>query len=316
MREEDWVESLSRRFPFSRGVGIGDDAAVLEEQSVSGKLVITTDLLVDGVHFRLRDIPPRKLAMKSLAVNLSDLAAMGARPLFYTLALSLPAGYMGEKLLHFYDGLEEGNRRWGVELVGGDFSAGSVLMVSITAFGEAEKPVFRRGARVGDYLMVCGRLGWSKLGLTQLLNGVKTSQFIKAHFEVEPLLVEGMTLGKYASAMMDVSDGLLKDLKRLCTASGTGAEIDGDSLDMDPAYLSACREFQLEPLETALNGGEDYALLFSISPEALKEVGRIDSGAPLRVIGRIVQKERGVRVFSQGQELNIHREGFDHFDMT
>lgn len=313
MKEEDWVETLSRRFPFSRGIGIGDDAAVLSPDAVQGKLVITTDLLVEGVHFRLNDISPRQLAQKSLAVNLSDLAAMGAKPLFYTLALALPPHYMAEALHRFYDGLEEGNRRWGVELAGGDFSAGTVLTVSITAFGEAERPILRRGAREGDLVGVCGRLGWSKLGLNQLLGGMKDSPFIHAHVAVEPLLQEGVVLGRYASAMMDVSDGLLKDLRRLCAASGVGAEIDGDRLDMDPSYLSACRECRMEPLETALNGGEDYALLFSIPEEASQEIEKTPGGVPFRVIGRIVPAEKGVRVFSQGRELFLKQDGFDHF---
>jgi thiamine-monophosphate kinase len=313
MREEAWVESLRRRFPFSRGLGIGDDAAVLAPDSRRESLVLTTDMLVEGVHFRKGDLTPAQLALKSLAVNLSDLAAMGARPLFYTLALALPADYMGLCLEEFYDGLEQGNRRWGVELAGGDLSAGSILTISITAVGEAARPVLRSGSRVGDLLAVCGRLGWSKLGLHDLLNGQRKGPFAEAHISVEPLLAQGQTLGPLASAMMDLSDGLLKDLGRLCSASGLDAEIDAAALPLDRVLSDRCRTLGWSPLETVLVGGEDYALLFTAGVQEMAKIKTLVLEPDISVIGRMVPGGGQVRVFENGRERVVEVECYDHF---
>lgn len=313
MREEDWVESLRKRFPFSYGVGIGDDAAVVRSVPGNRPWVITSDLLVEDVHFRLGELSPQQLALKSLAVNLSDLAAMGAKPLFYTLALVLPPDCMGAWLQQFYDGIQEGNRRWQVELAGGDFSAGAKLTVAVTAVGETERPVLRRGARPGDVVAVCGVLGWSKLGLHQLQAGLRSGPFIDAHIRVEPRLAEGLILGRCATAMMDVSDGLLKDLGRLCAASQVGAEIDADRLNLDESFVTACQSCRLSPLETALGGGEDYALLCTVRPGDLDTLHSALRNTPLTKIGRIVAADRGVKIFDRGRELRVEHDGFDHF---
>jgi len=314
MKEEEWVEALRQRFPFSYGVGIGDDAAVVRPGSVASPWVITSDLLVEGVHFRREDLTPQQLALKSLAVNLSDLAAMGAKPLFYTLSLVLPIDFMGDKLKQFYDGLEQGDQRWGVQLAGGDFSAGPFLTIAITAIGEAARPVLRSGACCGDLVAVCGHLGWSKLGMHQLLAGEKQGPYVDAHISVKPLLGEGLTLSQFASAMMDVSDGLLKDLKRLCAASNVGAVVDADSLEPDRDFCEQCTAYKLSPLQTVFGGGEDYALLFTIREENLPKVMEANLHTRIAVVGRIVCAELGVKVIQNGEELRLSAEGFDHFE--
>ncbi len=313
MREEEWVDALARRFPFSQGIGIGDDAAVVSSAPHGRKWVVTSDLLVEGVHFRRQDLSARQLAIKSLAVNLSDLAAMGASPLFYTVALVLPSDFMAEKLEQFYDGLEEANGRWGVELAGGDLSSGSALTIAITAVGEAERPILRQGAHEGDFVAVCGRLGWSKLGLQQLLSGLRQSPYIDSHIKVEPLLEEGVVLSRYASAMMDVSDGLLKDLKRLCRASSVGAELDADALEPDSDFSQTCGTLGLSPLDTVLCGGEDYALLFTAGQEAFSAIMASPLKGRVTRIGRIVPRDEGVLVLRAGVELVMSCDGFDHF---
>lgn len=316
MSEEAWVETLKKRFPFSLGLGIGDDAAVLRPQSGSRHLVVTTDLLVEGVHFRKNDLTPQELARKSLAVNLSDLAAMAARPLFYTLGLALPPDYMGDRLSLFYDGLEAGNRRWDVQLAGGDFSASTILTISITAVGETERPLLRSGAQVGDLIGVCGHLGWSRLGLQEILAGsdLRHSRFVAAHIAVEPLLQQGLRLGQWATAMMDVSDGLLKDLRRMCAASGLGAELDVSALEMDVSFRDTCLKYGLSPLQTMLSGGEDYALLFTASPGDMAVIKGLGLEPGIVVLGQMVPGSGEVRVFDQGVAVAFSEDGYDHFD--
>lgn len=312
--EEAWVETLRQRFPFSRGVGIGDDAAVVTPGSRDRSSVVTTDLLVEGVHFRVDDLSPQQLARKSLAVNLSDLAAMGARPLFYTLALVLSPERHGQYLDAFYDGLEAANADWNVELAGGDFSTGGLMTIAITAVGEARRAVMRGGAQEGDLVAVCGKLGWSRLGLLQLLSGQRGGAYVDAHIDVKPLIREGLILADHVHAMMDVSDGLLKDLKRICVASSLGAELDVDALPMDRDFARVCKANGLDPLETVLCGGEDYALLFTLSEAALGEIRRVHPELPIGEIGRIVSAPPVVRIIQKGQELKVPCRGYDHFE--
>lgn len=278
MNEQAWVARLQGWFPCSRGLGIGDDAAVFPAGEGLSR-VVTTDLLVEGVHFLRQTHSLPLLARKLLAVNLSDVAAMGATP---TVAFLNLAGSLSDaEMTSFFEALSGLCQNWGVELAGGDLSASPILTLALTAEGQTPCPVLRTGARPRDRLCLSGPCGWSALGLKQLQDGQTDGPFVRAHLEPEPELALGPRLSGRANAMMDLSDGLLLDLQRLCRASGVAAEVHTTALPLDPAFSDACREAGLDPLQTALTGGEDYRLLFTLPPQETLPAG-------CTVVGRIL----------------------------
>jgi thiamine-monophosphate kinase len=294
-------------------LGVGDDAALLEVPA-GHALVAATDTLVEGRHF-LAGAPPRSVGHQALAVNLSDLAAMGADPAWALLSLSLPEadeGWLGE----FADGLYALADAHGVELVGGDTVRGP-LVVTIEALGfvEARLALQRSGARPGDLLYVSGSPGEAAAGLAALRRGGAMDDvddpLIRRYLFAEPRLDLGLALRGRASAAMDVSDGLLGDLRKLCAASDVGARLDLDALPISQALAS--RHARAECEDFALSGGDDYELLFTVPAGRAERLEAELGGSPgVTRIGAIEAGE-GVRCVRAGAEVAVGGRGYDHF---
>jgi len=259
-------------------MGIGDDGAVLRTDA--GKvLVVSTDTLVEGVDFLYETISPEQLGHKSLAVNLSDIAAMGARPDHALVSLCIPDRYTVEYLTAFYEGIRRLAARFGVNVLGGDISSSPHdLVISITALGSAraEEVCYRHGARPGDALLVVGVLGESGAGLDSLLEPRQDAHALpeeaqatlrRRHLEPEPLVEEGHWLAESGRvhAMIDVSDGIASDLRHICRASGTGAVVERDALPITPALRAFLDATGAAPERYLLHTGEDYALLLAMT---------------------------------------------------
>ncbi|MFL6187571.1 MAG: thiamine-phosphate kinase [Actinomycetes bacterium] len=266
-------------------VGVGDDAAVLEP-SHGHKLVVTTDVLVEGLDFTAALSEPEDWGWKAVAANLSDLAAMGAEARWLVLALTVPGPTPVATLERVYAGVGEACRAFGVALVGGDVSAGPVLSLAVTALGEAERPVLRSGARPGDRLCVTGPLGAAAAGLGLLQRDDRAAGDLlgrfpglaAAHRRPIPALAMGLALARAgASALIDVSDGLAGDALHLAEASGVGLEVHDATVPLAPGVAEAAALLGLDPLELALGGGEDFVLAAAL-PRAADLGGVLDCG--------------------------------------
>lgn len=316
------IERIRRGTPKGRGVrvGIGDDAAWLESRKRT--FLITSDLLIEGIHFNLKWTSFYALGYKSLAVNLSDLAAMGASPAYLILSLGIPVDFGAADIEEFYRGLRALASRSGLALVGGDTSASKRFFISACVVGHcAHRPVTRGGAKVGDDLYVTGTLGDAALGLRLLRKkdahpGDKNRAYlIFRHRLPSPRLTAGKVLAQegLARAMIDVSDGLLQDLTHLCKASGTGAVIWQGALPLSHAYRMTARA---RDLRYALTGGEDYELLFALRP---RDRGRLEKikrrlGVAVARIGRCVPARDGITVLDRhGAPVSLAAGGYDHF---
>jgi len=293
-------------------LGVGDDAALLEVPAGQA-LVAATDTLVEGRHF-LPGTDPDSVGHQALAVNLSDLAAMGATPAWSLLSLSLPAA--DEAWLEgFARGFHRLAGRYGVALVGGDTVRGPlVITVEVLGFVETALALRRRGARPGDLLFVSGWPGEAAAGLRQLLapgSGSVDPALLRRLRYAEPRIELGRGLRGVATAAMDVSDGLLGDLARLCSASGVGAVVELDSLPLSPALKAAFALGDCERL--VLQGGDDYELLFCVPAARSEAVAALATpSCPLTCIGRI-ETGAGVRGLRHGLEVPIAEGGYDHF---
>jgi thiamine-monophosphate kinase len=289
-------------------VGPGDDAAVLRLRP-GEELVATVDAVVEGVHFGRR-ASPADVGWKALAVNLSDLAAMGARPLFALVALGLPAGTPEATVRGVARGLGACARAHRVAVVGGNVTRARDLSVTVTALGAvpASRAVLRAGARPGDLVAVTGTVGDAALGLRP---GAAPA-LARRQRRPTPRIAAGLALAGLVRAAIDVSDGLAQDLGHLCRASGVGARIGLQDLPLSPAYRRAARRLA-DPWAPALAGGEDYELVVAIAPASLPAARAAAARArtPLAVIGRFV-RGRGVRVVgARGEPVSVPA-GHDH----
>ena len=310
--------------------GIGDDCAVLLLDN--GKFqVLTTDALVESVHFNLKYQQPEKLGWKTLAVSISDVAAMGARPQFAVLSLGIPQTLPMEFLDRFYKGLNQASSQYQVAVVGGDTVASPKhLFINLALLGETfEKKVFTRaGARPGDALLVTGTLGDSAAGLELLKTKRKQidipqglqRKLIQKHLKPEPRMETARWLAQSRlniTSMIDISDGLAQDLGHILKASGVGAELWKAHIPLSKSIIKAEKTMGFSALELALGGGEDYELLFTLSPEDVNNLN-IESitqaGPPVTQIG-VITATKGIRLV----EVNGHKrllqrpEGFNHF---
>lgn len=298
-------------------VGLGDDAAVVPPGL--SPLVVTTDAMIDGIHFRSVWTSAADLAHKALASNLSDLAAKCADPLYGVVTIGLPSGTEVSWVESFYTALAERGNEWGIEIVGGDTVRAPQLIVSITVIGTlmTENPVTVRSARVGDDILVTGTLGDAAAGLEILdrLNLPNRSPeshpyLIERFLRPRPRVREALSIiqSVLPSSMTDISDGLARDLPKLCQASRVGAEIDPNRIP----YSDSLRNYASDPVEYAWRGGEDYELLFTLSPSdtalLLNSWDRVI--CPITVIGSITPIDRGIRVSGWDGTLD---KGFDHF---
>ncbi len=297
--------------------GIGDDCALLnipEKQT----LAISTDTLVCGHHF-LPDIDPADLAYKALAVNVSDLAAMGADPAWLTLALTLPK--VDESWLEaFSDALFEQLNYYDMQLIGGDTTAGPLSMtLAIHGYVPAGRALKRSGAKPGDWIYVTGTPGDSAAGLAILQkqfvveNADDAAYFLQRHLRPTPRILQGQALRDRASAAIDLSDGLISDLGHILKASGVGARI-----DLNEFPLSEAMRRHVEPeraLRWALSGGEDYELCFTV-PELNRgtlDVALANLGARYTCIGQIMPESEGLQFVQNGEPVTLDWKGYDHF---
>lgn len=314
--EFDLIERFFARPTPSATLGVGDDAALLAV-SPGMELAISTDMLVAGTHF-FPDTDPRKLGWKALAVNISDLAAMGAQPRWATLALSLPQAD-NSWLAAFADGFFKCAGQYGVELIGGDTTRGP-LNLSVTIMGEVPKQqaLRRDAARPGDDIWVSGTLGGAALGLAALQHKVQLNETDLAHClraleTPQPRVALGLALRGIAHAAIDISDGLLADLRHILERSNLGAEIRFDALPAHPVLAPRLAEDQTRAC--LLAGGDDYELCFTVSLERREEITTIGGqlGLPLTCIGRVVD-DSGIRLLgAAGNLMKIGQAGYDHF---
>ena len=318
-----------RRADAGRGnavvLGPGDDAAVVRPKR-GARLLLTTDLLAEGVHFRRCWAPPADLGWKLAAVNASDIAAMGGRPLWALLSLALPPGLDSSFAAGLGRGLRAASRRFGFTLVGGDTCASAAgIFLSLTLAGEAgPRLITRDGAQPGDRLFVTGHLGASTLGLAALerhgsaLLPAPLRRCARRHLHPEPRLVFGAALAGtgLARAALDVSDGISRDLGRLCAASRVGAEVRADRLPVLPSTSRAALLLDRDPLAAALHGGEEYEILFTARPQDERRLAALGEKLGLRVtaIGRILPRRDGVSVVgADGRRQALTPHAWEHF---
>jgi len=309
--------------------GIGDDAAVLEAGDMVK--VVTTDLLVEGVHFDLSYIPLPHLGFKAVAVNVSDVAAMNAIPKQITVSIALSNRFSVEAIDALYEGIHAACEHYGVDLVGGDTTASrSGLVISVTAIGEAkpEQISYRSGAKENDILCVTGDLGGALVGL-QILEREKevflanpdmkpelgkytlvTARQLKPDARVD-IIHELREMEVVPTSMIDVSDGLASEIFHICKASGVGAMIYEDKLPIDKQTFDTAVELNLDPITCVMNGGEDYELLFTIDQ---KDFAKLEKHPDVHFIGHITKSEEGkFLVTKSGAAVQIKAQGWKHF---
>jgi thiamine-monophosphate kinase len=305
-------------------VGVGDDCAVLETQP-GASLLATTDLLLEDVHFRRRWAEPADIGWKALAVNLSDIAAMGGRPRWALVALACPQDTSVEEIEAFYEGALALARPHAVTIVGGDTAASpGGWMINVTLLGEAAAPRLRSTARDGDAIAITGTLGRSAAGLAVLeretapdgVDAALLAEVTAAHLRPRPRVPEGEWLAAAGgvTAMMDLSDGLGLDLPRLLSESGVGADVDLDRLPIDGAARVVAAALGADPAAWATGGGEDYELLLTCERTEVARLQRglaAACGTRLTPIGTITDG-RGARWSSGGVEVRVAR-GYEHF---
>lgn len=318
--EAEIIRGLRRRFRAGGRVrvGIGDDAAVLAPAPPGRDCVVTTDWLIEGVHFRRDTHPARAVGWKALARSLSDLAAMAAEPRYAIVALAAPPATSSRWVDGFFAGVKALARRHGVALVGGDLSSAPQIAVDVQALGEVERgrAVRRAGARPGDVLFVSGTLGLSHLGLAALRRG-RAAEFRRAvrfHLYPQPRLRLARALGRRrVTAMIDASDGLSTDLAHLSEASGAGARLWREKIPVVRLTLAEEKRLGVIAWELAVNGGEDYELLFTLPKRRAARLPKRLAGVKLTAIGEITRR-RGLRVAdAQGRERPLAVRGWDHF---
>jgi thiamine-monophosphate kinase len=303
---------------------IGDDSSVIRS-SAKKDWVVSCDFFLEGVHFLPSErTPPQAVGYKSLARATSDLTAMGARPRYFLLSLALPANRTGRWLDQFLRGLGRATREFGMVLIGGDTTQKREVTISITVIGDVPRgtEVYRSGAKSGDLIYVSGTLGRAALGLELMLRGLGNRggirRLLRSHLYPSIRTELGMWLARYrvASAMMDLSDGLSSDLPRLCAASRVGAKVWADWVPKVkvPDGVRKLRGMgHLSGLDLALDGGEDYELLFCVPPARVAKLRAAPGFARIRQIGEIRGGSEVVIVGSDGERREFVAKGWDPF---
>ncbi|MDF9407398.1 MAG: Thiamine-monophosphate kinase [Pelotomaculum sp. PtaB.Bin013] len=320
------IDILTRGFTYGTGVikGVGDDTAVL---AVNGDkwLLFTTDMMVEGIHFSLDYCTPGQVGGKLLAVNVSDIAAMGGRPTHALISAAIPPQLNTSVMNELYQGLKEAAQEYGVNLVGGDtVSNRERLVLNLALLGEVEvgKAVYRDGARPGDSIYVTGTLGASAAGLYLYQNpdsqcSPRSVDYCRlAHAVPKPRLDAGSFLASYGvTAMNDISDGLASEMHEICKSSGVGCLIRETCLPVDPRVREVAACAGLDPVNWALFGGEDFELVFTISPDAQEKMKSAASAAGIEVyhVGVITRLSEVVLEKDDGAVVPLRRGGYDHF---
>ncbi len=302
--------------PFQLMVDVGDDAAAARCGQTTE--LYTTDTVVEGVHFTRSTIPWQNLGWKVMAANISDIAAMGGHPIYALITLGLPPDTKMEDVRLLYCGLLDLANQYDVALVGGDVTRSPVVFVTVALTGVVEgNPTLRSAAKLGDAVAVTGYLGSSAGGLELMLKGLPgdeaaTQYLINAHRRPKPCIPQGrLLLEQGVEAAMDISDGLVDDLSKLCHASGVAAQVEVDTLPIHPSLKQA---FPHRYTQLALSGGEDYQLLFTAGHSVMERVLPM-LPPPAAVVGEIVEGEAGqvTVVDSAGNRVSAPSGGWDHF---
>ena len=332
------IKHLTENFPIkhkSTLYGVGDDCAVID--ATEGKTVVTTDLLLEGIHFDLTYCPMRHLGYKACVVNFSDVYAMMGVPRQMTVSLGISKRFKVEDLEELYAGMKMACDVYGVDLVGGDTSASMTgLTISITCIGVAQQPVYRNGARPNDLICVSGDFGAAYMGLQllerekaiyyqQIQNGDKNAEF-QPKFEGKEYLLERQLkpearkdvvealqqAGITPTSMMDISDGLSSELLHICTQSKVGCRIYEERIPIDYQTAIQAEEFNLNVSTVAMNGGEDYELLFTVPLEQNEKIQQIPG---IRLIGHITAESLGCAMITRdgNSEVTLKAQGWNAF---
>ena len=298
-------------------IGIGDDCAVVQV-SRKGLVLLTTDMLVEGVHFRRDWMTLDEIGFKAMRVNISDVAAMGGRPRFALVSVGLPPGFLVADADLLFQGIQIAAGEEGISLVGGDTNASHKLIINIVLVGERfrRRVVTRKGARVGDHIYVTGTLGDSRLGLEALRQGKKKGfkTFIQRHFLPPSRVRTGQRLARrhFVHSLIDLSDGLVGDLGHILEESRVGARVLVDQIPISRGMPEKAGSLGLDPLQVKLAGGEDYELLFTASCP-LRVPHNID-GVPVTNIGTILPQKEGLCLIDKkGHRLRRRFSSFKHF---
>lgn len=327
--ETKLIELLTREivlYPENVIRGIGDDAAVLKAEGEDW-LLFTTDMLIEDVHFSMAYVKPAQVGAKALVASVSDIAAMGGRPLHAVVSLGIPLRIPVEVLKGIYSGLRSAALEYGLNIVGGDtVKSPGQLIINVALIGcvGAGKAVYRSGAKPGDLVFVTGSLGNSAAGLFLYQNpsisvSTEANSFLKsAHTDPKARVKLGAVLadtGKVTS-MDDISDGLATEIHEICLASGAGCRIRSPLVPMDQRMKEAAAATGRDPLSWALYGGEDFELIFTVRPDSAAAIKRLlrEKGSKCHLIGEIVQSKAGITMeLPQGYFVPLEAKGYDHF---
>jgi thiamine-monophosphate kinase len=326
------IDHLTQHFELKQPsslVGVGDDAAVMDFKDK--KVVVSTDMLVEGVHFDLSYMPLKHLGYKSVMVNLSDIYAMNAMATQITISMAVSNRFPLEALEEFYQGVALACKMYNVDLVGGDTtSSNKGMIISVTAIGsvDASQIVYRKGSKPNDLLVVTGDLGGAYLGL-QILEREKEVYKVNPNSQpdLEPYsyLVERQLkpearkdmvellekLEVKPTSMIDISDGLSSEILHLCKHGGVGCNLFENKIPLDPSVISTCEEFKMDSTMVALGGGEDYELLFTIDQS---DFPKIKGNPNLTVIGHMTEKSEGVHLITRAEtKIPITAQGWNSF---
>ncbi len=325
LSEFELIEKIKTQFPvkLTGTLGIGDDAAVIDCRKLkNNKFLVTTDALVDGVHFISDKIDFSDLGYKSMAVNISDIAAMGGRPLYALLTLGISGRINDRQIEEFFNGINRTRKIFPFDLTGGDTVFSGTFFISVTIIGEAfDKPLLRSGAKPGDYIYVTGSVGDSAVGLAEIQNNLKYpvsdhDYFINRHYLPTPRveLIKYLEENYNINSCIDVSDGLLGDLTHIAEMSGMGFELTLEKIPVSREKIGQSFEKdEMYFIELALSGGEDYELIFT-SREIIdiRKVFEI-TGVAVTSIGKMTEKGYSLTMKGKPVELSNIRKSFSHF---
>lgn len=310
--------------------GIGDDAAVIK---LNAEVLVSTDMLVEGVHFDMTYTPLKHLGYKAITSNLSDICAMNGHPKQVTVSLAVSSRFSVEALEELYAGINLACDRYQVDLVGGDTTSSlSGLVISVTAIGYSKTvPIYRSGAKEHDLIVVSGDFGGAYMGLQYL---EREKEVYKSNPKIQPdldgkdyilerqlkpearidVVIQLEELGIKPTSMIDVSDGLASELHHIAHQSEVGCTIYEDKLPIDPTTYQAARDFELDPTMCALNGGEDYELLFTIQQADFEKIKNLPD---FTVIGHITDKAAGLNLVTKNEMVHpLKAQGWEHFDRS
>ena len=286
-------------------VGIGDDAAVVKTK---GLQVLTTDCLVEGDHFRTDWFTPKQIGMKSIEINVSDIAAMGAVPRYVLVSLALPKDLDVEFVEDLYKGMWNVCDKYNIEIIGGNMTHSNQIVISITLTGEVDRKnlCLRNGARQGDFIFVSGPIGNGRAGLKLFENNLNGfEQVKKGYLEPKANLENALKIAPYVNSMEDISDGLASEITHICNNSNCGAILYKDKIPISDQVRDFAKELKEDEYDYALYGGEDFKLVYTVSKDNLEKVDGF-------LVGKIT-KNKDIKLSCKGKETPITEKGYDHF---